>query len=76
MRNRNEKREDVTNMAKYTLSPENWAMTLADLIKNSEDGDIIIVSSEAQKELGIRAKNRRYPEKSITFLVKFQDDNA
>ena len=63
-------------MAEYTLLPANWTMTLADLIENSEDGDIIIVSSEAQKELGIRAKNRICPEKSITFLVKFRGDNA
>ncbi len=48
----------------------NWHMALADAIKDAQNGDVIIVKTEAQVELGGRAKERMCPDKEIMFEIK------
>jgi len=60
-------------MATHTLSSKNWTNQLATLIEQAKDGDIIIVRSEAQKELGEKAKGRMCPDKKIEFRVETID---
>lgn len=53
----------------YTIPQANWTRALADLTEKSNDGDVIIVHSEEQKELAERAKSRMCPEKKVEFRV-------
>ena len=39
-------------------------------INTSKPGDVIVVNTEEQKQLGERAKGRMCPDKDITFEVK------
>ena len=55
---------------KHVIPTVNWHMALADAIDASQDGDVIVVQNEAQKELGEIAKSRVCPDKNITFEVK------
>lgn len=54
----------------HVVPAANGTMALADLIEKSSDGDEIIVSSEAMRELGERAHQRMCPTKTLTFTVK------
>lgn len=52
------------------IQDRNWTTKLAAAINDSCDGDIIIVNTPAQKELGERAKLRLCPRKRIIFKVE------
>lgn len=45
----------------------NRHMALAAAIESAKDGDILVVTSDVQKQLGLRAKERMCPSKNITF---------
>lgn len=45
----------------------NRHMALAAAIESAKDGDILVVKSDVQKQLGLRAKERMCPSKNITF---------
>lgn len=47
----------------------NWLKKLAISIEKAKDEDVIIVHSEAAKELAERARLRMCPEKKIIFEV-------
>ena len=53
----------------YEVPDKNWTMALADFIEQAQDGDVIVIASEAARELAQRAKNRMWPEKKIKFEV-------
>jgi len=53
----------------HTVPETNWHVASADLIRDSTDGDTIIVRSEAMRELGEIAHKRMCPNKMITFKV-------
>lgn len=53
----------------YTISKADWHISLSEYIRLAKDGDTIIMHSDAQKELAIRAKERMCPEKAIEFVV-------
>ena len=54
----------------FRLPRRNWHMALADAIKQSSDGDIIIVFSKVMLELGLSAKMRMCPDKLLTFEIE------
>jgi hypothetical protein len=54
---------------KYNVPSADWLQKLADYIELAKDGDIIVVESDAAKELGERALKRMCPNKTITFEV-------
>ena len=54
----------------YRIKPINWTEQLAYAIKDCEDGDAIIVSSDAMRNLGLRARQRLCPSKHIIFEVR------
>lgn len=45
----------------------NWHTALTDAIEDAKDGDIIVVNSDAQKQLGLSAKKHLCPDKDIMF---------
>jgi vacuolar-type H+-ATPase subunit F/Vma7 len=49
----------------YRIPDVDWPKNLANSLKNSRDADVILVSTEAQKELAERAKERMCPEKKL-----------
>ena len=53
----------------YIVHSRNWTSQPADFITQATDGDIIVVVSDATKELGERARLRMCPDKRITFQV-------
>ncbi len=57
----------------HVIPAGNWTTALADTIEQSSNGDIIIVSDEAEKEMGESAKARMCPDKQITFEVRITD---
>jgi hypothetical protein len=54
----------------YTIPARNCPTVLADAIEQSQDGDMIQVRNQAQKELAERAKRRMCPDKQIVFEIK------
>ena len=50
---------------KHTIPTVNWTTHLADAISASQDGDTILVTSEAMLELVQRAKRRMCPDKRL-----------
>lgn len=52
---------------KIKIPAGNWHMALADAIESAKDGDVIVIKSDAQKQLGLSAKGRMCPNKDITF---------
>ena len=55
---------------RYDVPAKNWTMVLADFIEQTQDGDVIVIASEAAKELAEKAKNRMCPEKKISFKIR------
>lgn len=56
-------------MTIHTIKPANWHMQIADAIKRSDDGDTLIVHTDAQKELAERALARMRPGLKLTIEV-------
>ncbi len=54
----------------HTIPAKNWTIALADSINKSQPGDIIIVTTESQKQMGEKAKQRTCPNKPLSFEVK------
>lgn len=59
---------------RYEIPPENWTTALADAVKASRDGDVIVCRSEDMVRLAKRAVSRMCPDRTITFEVS--DDTA
>lgn len=60
-------------METRTIPAANWTKYLINAIMASEDGDEIIVSTEAQKELALVAMKRMCPNKNIVLTVTPRD---
>ena len=54
----------------YIVSTGDSARALADLIRKAQAGDVIVMRSEAMKDLAERAKAMMCPEKHIVFKVE------
>jgi hypothetical protein len=59
---------------KWTIPDMDSKEWLAEAIRDSVDDDVIIVKTEAAKELGERAKSRMCPDKKITFEVQGEQE--
>lgn len=57
-------------MTTHMIPKAGWPTALANTIDQCEDGDTIIVHTEAMLELGQIAQARMCPEKSIAFEIK------
>lgn len=55
---------------KLIIPSRNWTTELAKAIENAKPGDIIIVKTKAQIELGQGAKKRMCPSKDISFQLE------
>ena len=56
------------NKREVTISHANWTSSLADAIANASEGAVIVVHSEAQKELGQGAAARM--GKTVEIIVR------
>jgi hypothetical protein len=56
-------------VARISVPVENWTSALPQAIRDAEDDDVLLVDTEAKKELGETAHKRMCPEKHITFEV-------
>lgn len=56
-------------MATIVINRVNWPVKLADAVRDSQDGDVIQVATEAMRELGERAKARMCPDKNIAIVL-------
>lgn len=56
-------------MKSHTLPHQDWTIALAQLINTAEDGDELVVSTQAQKELAERAM-KRLGRVGLTIVVK------
>lgn len=54
---------------KHTVPVSNWHTALIETIHRAQDGDTIVVHTDAMRELGERARARICPSKNITFEV-------
>jgi hypothetical protein len=63
-------------MTTYALPTSDWATALAAMVKGAENGDTIVVSSLAAKELAERALRRTCPGKDLTLVVQDAHDAA
>ncbi|MCK9351444.1 MAG: hypothetical protein WCT49_02370 [Candidatus Paceibacterota bacterium] len=45
-------------MKRVQVPANNWGVELAKIIKTADDDTVIVVKSDAQKELALRAANR------------------
>lgn len=59
-----------------TFPVGNWTSQLVAAIEKAVDGDVIIVLSDAMKELGQRAARRMCPDKKIIFKVKEKNNGS
>ena len=57
---------------KVFIPTDNWAIYLANAIRNAESGKIttIVVRSHKERELGIQAHARMCPEKNVRFVIQ------
>lgn len=57
-------------MATVTIPKRDWTKHLPAMIEAAQDGDIIIVHSEAMKAFGEIAATRMRPDVELTFTVE------
>lgn len=54
----------------HRISEKNWSTELAKILRESHDGDLILVATPSQKVLAERAKQRLCPQKRITIQTE------
>jgi hypothetical protein len=57
-------------MAEIVIPAENWTKALAQAIEQANEGDVIVVATNAMKQLGKNAKKRMRPHANISFVVR------
>lgn len=60
-------------MTTHTIPSGNWTQYLIDAIEQTDEGDTIVVESEAAAELGRKAVERMRPGLHVTFEVRPSD---
>ena len=57
-------------MNRIEISSSSWALSLVEAVNKAKSGDVIVVSTEAQKKLGEITRNCKCPMKNIRFEIR------
>lgn len=57
-------------MMEHKIPAGNWLMHLADVIEGANDGDVIIVATDAAREIARSAIKRMRPELDVRIVVE------